>query len=333
MKAHLFILLFAILLIISCSENPTGPDKKTVLKSGEVIFISSDRDGNATNIFMMRTNGQIIKKITNYSWGQFVAAAISRDSSMLLFYEANPGLDIDVGMDIYIYKIKEDSIWGPITDGHPGNFSPDGKKFVFSRHTFELEGGFESVYLYDLSNNTETKLTEDGKTSFYPQLSPDGKSICYETAFFPQRDSIGCWQLLLMDIYGNYITNLTEKINSVSASNPIYTPDGKSIVCWYNDRTWIFDIVKINIESKDIKYLTTNYIDGRYDVSSNYKNPTVSKNGDKVYFYSFLTDYQYPQPVEIYSVNIDGSGLERVTINNFWDSHPVSGIVSYYIEE
>jgi Tol biopolymer transport system component len=328
---------FILITLFSCQKNPTRiveeEVKEKILKTEEVIFFSSDRDGEAKNIFIMTTNGEIIKRITNHSWGEFAATAISPDSNHLLFYQAVPGLDIDVGMDIYIYKIKEDTILGPITQGHPGNFFPNGEKFVFHRHTFTPEGGYESVYIYDLINNSETKLTEDGISSFYAQISPDGNIICYETSYFWESDSMSCWQLHLMDIMGNYITSLTSAMHGYYAGNGVFTPDSKSVIFYYNEKTWCYDICKIDIASKNIEYLTQNRFTGRYDITSNFKNPNISKDGDKVYFYSNFIDYQYPHPRDIYSVNIGGTGLKNITNDSYWDSHPISGFVSYYVEK
>ena len=333
MKRTILMLAVCIALLFGCKDNPTEPQpiKKKILKTNEVVFFSCDRDGKATNIFMMTTDGELIKQITKYDWGEYVATAISPDSSQVLFYQAAPGLDIDVGMDIYIYKIKDDTIIGPITQGHPGNFSPDGNKFVFSRHTFTMEGGYESVYLYDLRDSSEIKLTEDGKTSFYAQISPDGNSICYESASF--LDTLSCWQLHLMDINGNNITDLTSLISGYYASNPVFTPDGHSLVFWYNEQTLCYDICKLDLSNHSISYITQNRFNGRYDITSSYKNPSVSKASNKVFFYSQFVDYQYLHPIEIYSANLDGSDFRRLTDNNFWDSHPIAGVVSYYVEE
>ncbi len=341
MYRNILLAFFLWIYFVGCTEQATEPKPinsidpapihHKVLKTNEVVFFSSNRDGKATNIFMITVDGQMVKKVTNYEWGEYAATAISPDSSQLLFYQAWPEYDIDAGMDIYIYKIKEDTIIGPITQGHPGNFSPDGNKFVFSRHTFTLEGGYESIFLYDLKNKTEKKLTEDGKTSFYPQISPDGNSICYESASF--LDTLSCWQLHLMDINGKQLSNLTKLANGNYASNPVFSPDGQSIIFWYNEQMWCYDICELALADKTIKYLTKNRYYGIYSEASNYKNPCVSKSSNRVFFYSQNIDGQYPHPTEIYRINRDGNGLIRLTYNDFWDSHPVAGTVSYFVEE
>ena len=303
----------ALLFIVSCKENTTEPvsSKEKILKTNEVVFFSSDRDGKATNIFMMTPEGEIIKQITKYNYGEYAATAISPDKNQLLFYQATPGLDIDVGMDIYIYKIKEDSLIGPITNGHPGNFSPDGQKFVFHRHTFTLEGGYESVYLYDLTNNTEKKITDDGKTSFHAQISPDGKYICYESSSLQTEPLY--WQLHIMGINGNFVTDLTQAINSYWAGNGVFTPDGKFVLFHYSDWDGGYDICKVDINTKQISHLVKPNI-----AYLNYWNPSVCIASNKVYFYSsryIVTAQNYI--TQICSCNMDGSNFRIVLTKLF----------------
>jgi Tol biopolymer transport system component len=329
MRINLLIAFLVTLYLMGCKDNPTEPTepqpiKNKVLKTNEVVFFSSDMGGKATNIFMMTPKGEIIKQVTKYDWGEYVVTAISPDSNQLLFYQANPGLGIDVGMDIYIYKIKEDTILGPITNGHPGNFSPSGNEFVFHRHTFTMEGGYESIYSYDLHTNTEKKLTEDGKTSFFPKISPDGNYICYESASF--LDTLSYWQLHLMDINGNYITYLTMPLSAYYAGDPVYTPDGMSIIFRYEERALCFDICKIDIATKEIEYLTKGYN------GNNFYNPYVNSS-NYIYFHSKKYD-PYPNLVtEIYGIDLSGNNFKQITNNGHWNSNPVAGKVSYYIEE
>ena len=330
MRTKSLIILLISLFLFGCKEDITKPNtkKEKVLKTNNVIFFSSDRDGKATNIYMMTLEGEVIKKVTNYDTGEFVATALS--SNQLLFYQAS-GLGIDVGMYIYIYKIKEDTIIGPLTQGNPSNFTPDGQKFLYARHTVTLEVGYNSLYVFDLINGSEKKLTEDGKSYFFAQISPDGNYISYSTSYYWDSDSVNCWQLHFMDFEGNNIIDLTTKANGYYAGNDVFSPDGKNIIFSYNENSWCFDICKINIATKIIEYLTENRFTGRYDISSNYLNPSTSNNC--VYFYSHFVYGDYPHPVEIYSINIDGSDFKQLTNNNFWDSHPIAGKVSYYIVE
>ncbi len=324
-------------LALGCKDKPNeqiaDPAKKKTLVTKEVVVFSSNRTGVAKNIFMMTRNGQILRQITKEIHGEFASTSISRDSSRVLFYKAAPGYDIDVGMDIYIYMTKEDSIIGPITQGHPGNFSPDGRKFVFSRYTFTVDGGYESVYLYDLLSKSEIKLTEDGKSCFLPQISPDGMTICYETARFPSRDSIGCWQLHLMSIDGRYNKDLTPLRNGHYAGNGVFSRDGRLIFFSYNAATWCFDICRVDISTLEVGYLTRTRYEGRYDNASNAYTPAVAPDGATVYFYTKTVDTQYPHFIDVSGIDVNGSGRYKLTNDSFWDSHPVSGVVQYYVEE
>jgi Tol biopolymer transport system component len=319
MMKKTYYLILIIFLCINCFKSPVELVNKMVVKTEEVVFFSSDRNSNATNIFMMSKEGKLLKQITNYDEDVCVATGISPSGTELLFTK---------GGRIYLYKFKEDTIIGPFTHGHSGNFSSDGKKFVFHRHA----SNYESVYLYNLEDGTEAKLTEDGNTSFYPQISPLGDYICYESAKFSFRDSISCWQLHLMDLSGNFIKDLTLKSHGYYAGKGVFTPDGKSVIFHYNESTYCYDICKVEIENNEISYLTTTKINGNWTVP-NYKNPSVSPDGQRVYFNSKTRNLQYPVPHEIYVINIDGSGQKRLTFTKYSESHPISGIVTYRILE
>lgn len=148
MKIYLLLNFLILLLLISCTEISVAPEpiKKYILNTNNVVFFSSDKDENVTNIFMMTPSGELIKQITKFTWGEFVATALSPDSNQLLFYQAAPGLGIDVGMDIYIYKIKEDTVIGPITQGHRVIFHRMERK-LFCLNTFQRMEDM-NLYLY-----------------------------------------------------------------------------------------------------------------------------------------------------------------------------------------
>jgi len=336
LSARQYVAVLSLASVLGCKENVNQPipeqKEDRVLVTKEVVFFSSDRAGDAKNIFMMTTDGQILKQITAYTSGEFAATAISPDSTRLLFYQSAPGLGIDVGMDIYIYRIREDTIVGPITQGHPGNFTPNGRAFVFSKHMYTPDGGYESVYQYDLTDHSETRLTTEGSSCFFPQMSPDGGMICYETARYWSRDSMSSWQLRLMDNQGHHAADLTTMGNGYYAGNGVFTPDGRSIVFHYNEQTWCYDICRLDIASGQIENLTRTRYSGRYDLSSNYYNPSISNDGRTIYFYSRFIDYQYSHPIDIYRINSDGTGKRNLTEDAYWDSHPIVGTVSFYIE-
>jgi Tol biopolymer transport system component len=327
------IILAIVISFLGCRDTPTAPIKQKVLFTGEVVFFSSDRDGNATNIYMMTTQGEILKQITHFQYGEYVATAISPDSAHLLFYQSADWLDIDVGTDIFIYDLKQDSILGPFAQGNPGNFTPYGNKFVFSNHTFTDNGGYESVYIYDLLQHSQTKLTADGNSCFSAQVSPDGKFICYESALVPPRDSLSLSQLHLMDIEGNYFKALTPQIPACYAKDGVFTPDGRSIIASYNNQTWCYDIVSIDIATDSISHVTNSASTGDLHFTSNYYKPTVTHDGTRIYFYSKTVDLRYPHPVNIHVVHPDGSQLANISNDNHWDSHPIVGAVTCYIEK
>jgi hypothetical protein len=114
----------------------------------------------------------------------------------------------------------------------------------------------------------------------------------------------------------------------------VFTPDGKFVIFHYNERTSWYDICKINIDDKQINYITTLRFNGNQSSPEGYWNPSISYYTNKVYFYSKKYDAENKKFItQICSTNIDGTEFKKLTNDNFWNSHPVAGKVSYYVYE
>lgn len=199
-----------------------------------------------------------------------------------------------------------------------------------SKH-FSTNGGYESIFIFDLTNNSEERLTYEGNSCFFPKISPDGNYICYESSVL--TDSLYYWQLHLMDINGTYIKNLTLPLGGYYAGDPNFTPDGGSVVFRYEERVWCFDICKVDLNNNNISYLTDTRYSGNSSTSPNFYNPFVNKADNKVYFHSKKYDANLNLVAEIFTIELDGTSFKQITNNNSWNSNPVAGNVSYYVEK
>ena len=105
------------------------------------------------------------------------------------------------------------------------HFSPDGNYLYFVRD----EVGSNSLhYLYRtpvLGGATEKLVTNiDSNVSF----SPDGKKIVYETANYPKT---GQYVMTIRSLESGAETKLSDGSMSEQANDPVWSPDGKTIVC------------------------------------------------------------------------------------------------------
>lgn len=324
MSNYIFILISV--LLISC-ESPTSeqePEYRTVMKTEDVLFFSSDiGEGKAKNIYMANLNGEIVKQVTHEIYGEYAAVAISPDSTRLLFYKAALGYDIDLAVEIFIYDILQDSIIGPVANGDPKNFFPDGEKFVFVRHFV----GLSSLYIYDLKTNTERRLTFEDKYVTDGRVSPNGELIVYQTVTMGNVPSRLNRQLHLMDTTGAHLKNLTP-MNSGYTGNPIFNLAGTEVIFDYNERGSVYDICKVNITSNKLINLT------KYrPYSPNFYNASLLPSNNKIYFNSKTYDDSLNLVTDLWSVDLNGKNLNRITNDQTWQSHPIAIKVSYYIQE
>jgi len=320
----------ALIIVTNSCDNVNEPLNN--VKKEEIIFCSLNLDSNVTDIYMLNDNGELLRNVTKAEWGEYAATAISPAGDSLLFYQAWPGYNIDIAMDTYIYNIKEDVISGPITIGHPGNYSPDGKKFVFSRSHSTEDGGYWGIYLYDLTNNTEKKLTKENYSCYNAQISPNGDKICFQTTKFRDPDSISTWQLHIMNIDGTNIVDLTEYKDEYYSANGVFSSNGNSIICDLRvNASLLTNIVEIDISSKSLNYLTH---DRNIEsiIWAGFRRPTISQETERIYFEVHVPDSELQRMrTELWWIYHNSNGVSCLYKDPIFSAvHPVAGIVSYY---
>lgn len=188
-----------------------------------------------------------------------------------------------------------------------------------------------SIFKADADGSNLQKLTDNSQYDAEPVISSDGRKI----VFGSQRQ--GDFDIYIMDADGSNVKRLTETIGY--DGGPWFSADGKKIV-W---RAWYPQTDKEKAQWQD--NMSNNYIIATpLDIwvmdsdGSNKKRLTNNKatnwapswhpDGKRIVFSSNMDDWHeelktFGHNFELYLINDDGSGLERITFNTVFDSFPM----------
>ena len=202
--------------------------------------------------------------------------------------------------------------------------SPKGARYVWPLYPYNL-------FTANPDGSDLTRITDNAKYDAEPVISLDGKQI----VFGSQRD--GNFDVYIMNADASNLRRLTNRRGY--NGGPWISPDGKKIV-W---RAWYPETEAEQTQWKDC--MEKNYIvavpldlwimdvDGSnkrmilHNKATNFA-PSWHPDGKRIIFASNQDDWhadirQYGHNFELYLINSDGTGLERITYNNVFDSFPM----------
>ena len=326
MRKGTFILL-SLILMFGCAEKSQSP------KSGKDSFVDYHMS-NVTQLTFEGDNGE---------------AYFSPDGCRLIYQSSRGGYDCD---KIWVMNI-DGSDKHRVSPDHGAHtcsfFFPGGDKIVFAS-TSHLPGDCPPrpkirpqgvhfiwpLFPYDIftanpDGSGMTKITDNPKYDAEPIVSPDGSQI----VFGSQRD--GDFDIYIMRADGSDLRRLTRKVGY--DGGPWFSPDGKKIVwrAWYPESEEELALWRDCMENNyiigvplDIWVMNTdgtNKIRLTNNGATNW-SPSWYPDGQRLIFSSNMDDWhddiqKFGHNFELYLINIDGTGLERITFNNVFDSFPM----------
>ena len=175
------------------------------------------------------------------------------------------------------------------------NWSPDGKKLVYSIYTRRAGSAQQNLtlYLHDIKSGKRTILSNRNGLNSGGSFSPDGK-IVYLTI-----SKGGSPDLYKINLEGEQLAQLTKGPAGAMNVEAAVSPDGSKIA-FSSDRGGNPMIYVMNSDGSNVKRLT---FQGKYN-----STPSWSADGSKIAFAGQIDNY-----FDVFIMNADGSNLYRVT--------------------
>lgn len=180
------------------------------------------------------------------------------------------------------------------------DWAPSGEELAFTT----TKDGNAEIYKVDKAGKRFERLTNHGAADLAPTWSPTGREIAFTS------DRGGTPQIYLMSADGTALRPLTYKdrhgtYNTAAA----WSPKGNWIAHVCRDDRRLLKLCVISPDGQQWRQLTTG--------SSNDESPSWSADGRHVAFSSTRNGKR-----DIYMINVDGTGLERLTANGTFNDDP-----------
>ena len=297
------------------------PEATPDAKAGRISF-DSNRDGN-WEIYVMNPDGTDQTRLTSTDAGE-AFTSWSPDGSRITFARRRAG-----NWDIWVMNADGTSQTQltnhPGTDGKP-RWSPDGSKIAFE----SSRSGTFQICVMNVDGTDQTCFASTGGLPSTDQMaswSPDGGKIVFARGLIVAGELLRA-TIWIMNADGSGQTRLTNSsilildgstIHVVSNfdTEPAWSPDGRKIV-FQSDRLFF----RQDIEGRDLNLYLIN-ADGSGDEIQLTDHqgadvqPSWSPDGASIAFSS-----DRDGDMEIYLMNVDGSGVTQLTTNTASDICP-----------
>lgn len=268
---------------------------------GQQIIFQSKRDGRGCDkIYIMNADGSD-PHMVGPDTGAFTCSYFSKD------------------MDRIIYA----STYG-VVDSCPPRPRPQGNKYIWPLFPYDIYS----------SRPDGTDLVRIRKNEGY-DAEPTVSFKTGRVIFTSEIDND--LELFTMNIDGSDVQRITHRLGY--DGGPYFSPEADKIVwrAWYPDNEadslrWMENMQLNQVEAVPLAIYVMN-VDGTEQLKLTHNDatnwaPSWHPDGKHVIFSSNMDDWNeeaqsYGHNFELYLIGIDGTGLERLTFNDYFDSFPM----------
>jgi Tol biopolymer transport system component len=283
----IFLLIFLFASLLGC-----GTDHKTLPVNQFVAFLTQITGTNNFQINIMKNDGTGVKAVGTPD--TFVSVRLSPDGKKVVFTYYNSTTGWQIGT-MNVDGTGRTALTTAAENLYP-QFTPDGTKIVYASRTSSDQ--YVDLFLMNADGTNPTNLTHQVDFSYYlPTVSPDGKTIAVN------RWNSTSWELVTMNMDGTG----AKVILSGSYLWPSFSSDGKKIfVTSYTNGQ---NIAVVNVDGTNVTNLTT----------SNYDWCPIVVDSKVLFESRRDSTTQSWTDMEIYNMNLDGTGITRLTNNTVYD--------------
>jgi Tol biopolymer transport system component len=203
------------------------------------------------------------------------------------------GANIDGNFDIHtvlpngqgLQRLTTDQLF----DACPA-WSPDGKRLAFC-HGVQAQTGLIDVWTMNANGTDKFQVTNLGGRSFFPDFSPDGARIVFNS----RPAGASNFDLFVINLDGTGLVQLTT--DPANEGNPAWSPDGRKIV-FTSDRTGVGQVYVMDADGTDQVQLT-------FDPVFKDQVPDWSPDGTRI-------SYAAGDPGDILVMNADGTDQHTI---------------------
>ena len=291
---------------VTPSSNSSGPTSipspsAADSPSGHIVFTCQVfKDQGTEQICLMNADGSGYRRLTTEDKIRHFYPSLSPNGKTVLYsaFVAQNNYDV-YRLDLTTgVADRLSSLQG--MDDAP-EYSPDGDSIVYM-HNSITKNTYE-IFIMDHNGGNGGNIS--GINGWDPTWSPDGSAILFAS------DKSGSVQLYTIKLDGTQLHRITDLPSIRGRSD--WSSDGKYIVTYSGD-SWKRELFIMNADGSGVHQLSPS--------GGNSQGPSFSPDGKWVAFTAYFDHPNDDNGCEIYIIRIDGTGLRRLTNNDYCDYQP-----------